>query len=173
MIKYLTIEAELEVTILTHEEGAMLILTYFTRRSINLLFINIVEKIRSLVLVDITHPFIRIMYDPPYRILGKLKREIFTDRERVNIFNKLKIVVINTYKEDEHLSQFHFSFGDEPFVFANTVLLSSREMANVHYYLPPNSLSFPPFVRRIGQFISKNLAKSMDITEISDFFRYG
>jgi hypothetical protein len=53
------------------------------------------------------------------------------------------------------------------------VLISAREMANVHYYLPPNSLSFPPFVRRIGQFLSKISAHDMEISEIYDFFRYG
>jgi hypothetical protein len=173
IIKYLTIEAEYEISILTHEEGAFLTLTYLTRRSINLLFTNIVERIRSLVLVDLTQPFIRIMHDPPYRAYSRLKQEIFADRQRVAIFNKLKIVVINTYKEDERQARLQFALHGQNFVFANTLLLSSREMANVHYYLPPNSLSFPPFVRRIGQFISKNLAQDMDITQINEFFRYG
>lgn len=108
VIKYMTIEEELEITIFTHEEGAFLTLTYLTRRAINLLFTNILEKIRSLVLVDIAQPFIRIMHDPPHRAYNRLKQEIFADRQRVAIFNKLKIIVINTYKEDERLSRFQF-----------------------------------------------------------------
>lgn len=58
-------------------------------------------------------------------------------------------------------------------MFANTVLISSREMANVHYYLPPNSLSFPPFVRRIGQFLSMVSWQDMSVGEIYDFFKHG
>lgn len=151
----------------------MLLLAYLTRRAINLLFNNIVAHIRAIVLVDLTHPFIRIMHDPPYRALSTLKREILADPERVKIFNSLKIVVINTYKEEEELSKFQFSVGEGPFVFTNTTLLSSREMANVHYYLPPNSLTFPPFIRRIAHFLSKTLAHSLDVTDTLYFFRHG
>ncbi len=157
IIKYLTIEEELEITIFTHEEGAFLTLTYLTRRAVNLLFTNILARIRSILLVDLAHPFIRIMHDPPHRAYSRLKQEIFADRQRVAIFNQLKIIVINTYKEDERLTRFLLEKEGEQFVFTNTLLISSREMANVHYYIPSNSLSFPPFVRRLGQFISKNL----------------
>ncbi len=38
----------------------MLTLTYFARRTINLLFTNIIEKISAITLVDLTHPFVRI-----------------------------------------------------------------------------------------------------------------
>jgi hypothetical protein len=141
----------------------MLALTYFTRRSINLLFTNILEKLRALVLLDLTHPFTRILHDPPSRMLQRLKREIFTDRQRVAVFNRLRIVVINTYKQGDALSNFHFEHGEQNFVFANTVLVSSREMANVHYYLPPNSLSFPPFVRRVAQFLASSIAHTMPV----------
>jgi hypothetical protein len=105
----MTIEEELDITIFTHEEGAFLTLTYLTRRAVNLLFTNILEKIRSLVLVDIGQPFIRIMHDPPHRAYNRLKQEIFADRQRVAIFNKLKIIIINTYKEEERLARFQFT----------------------------------------------------------------
>ena len=173
IIKYITIEGEYDLSIFSHEEGAILTLAYFARRIINGLFSNIVEKVKAMVLVDITHPFIRIQYDPPYRMLSRLKAEIFSDQERVKIFNKFKIVVITTHKEDNHLSKFMFTFDEQPYVFANTVLISSREMANVHYYLPPNSLSFPPFVRRIGQFLSMISWQDMSVAEIYDFFKHG
>lgn len=36
-IQYLTIEAEREISIFTHEEGALLMLTYFSKYAINIL----------------------------------------------------------------------------------------------------------------------------------------
>jgi predicted transglutaminase-like cysteine proteinase len=46
-------------------------------------------------------------------------------------------------------------------------------MANVHYFLPPNSLSFPPLVRRLAQFIAKDLKVNYSVSEANDFLRYG
>lgn len=151
----------------------MLTLVYLARKNLNLLFQNIVERLRSILFVDITHPFLRVQYDPPYKLLHKLKMEIFTQRERLKIFNKLRFVVVTTHKEDVLSEHFFYKIGSSTFVFSQTVLVSSREMANVHYFLPPNSLSFPPLVRRLSQFLAKDFSSLMTINEIYTFLRYG
>lgn len=71
-----------------------------------------------------------------------------------------------THKEEQFRSDFQFVYGKDSLIFKNTVIVSTREMANVHYYLPPHSLSFPPLVRRIGHFISKDLSNKMKRDEI-------
>lgn len=106
--------------------------------------------------MDISHPFLRVQYDPPYKLLHRLKREIFTQKERLTAFNKLKFVIVTTYKEDTLPEHFFYEVDFKSYVFTNTLLISSREMANVHYFLPPNSLSFPPLVRRLAHFLAKD-----------------
>lgn len=173
IIKYFTIEAECELSIFTHEEGALLTLTYLARRTINLLFTNIVEKIRTILLVDLAHPFIRVHYDPPYKLLAKLKREVINHPDRTNLFNKLRFVIVTTHREDPSWHHYQLAYGHPPFVFARTVLVSSREMANVHYFLPPNSLSFPPLVRRLGHFLAKDFSETLSNSEVAAFLRHG
>jgi len=46
-------------------------------------------------------------------------------------------------------------------------------MANVHYYLPPNSLSFPPLVRRLTHFLAKDFASNLTLEEAGAFLRHG
>jgi hypothetical protein len=123
--------------------------------------------------VDITHPFLRVQYDPPYKLLHKLKMEIFLQRERLDIFNRLKFVVITTHKEDTLSEHFFYQMGEDAYVFTRTLLISSREMANVHYFLPPNSLSFPPLVRRLAHFMAKDFVSNLTIPEIASLLRYG
>lgn len=76
----------------------------------------------------------------------------------------MKFVVVTTHKEDTIAEHFFYKIGNENLVFAKTLLISSKEMANVHYFLPPNSLSFPPLVRRLAHFLSKDFADNMSIT---------
>ena len=78
-----------------------------------------------------------------------------------------------THKEELLRSDFQFVYGEDSLLFKNTVIVSTREMANVHYYLPPHSLSFPPLVRRIGHFISQDLSNDMKKDEIIKLLRYG
>jgi hypothetical protein len=63
--------------------------------------------------------------------------------------------------------------GEDAYVFTRTLLISSREMANVHYFLPPNSLSFPPLVRRLAHFMAKDFVSNLTIPEIASLLRYG
>ena len=46
-------------------------------------------------------------------------------------------------------------------------------MSNVHYFLPPNSLSFPPLVRRLAHFIAKDISSNLNTEEALAFLRYG
>lgn len=126
VLKYLTIEAEFELSILTHEEGALLTLVYFARKKINLLFHNIVEKIRTVLLVDLTHPFLRVEYDPPYKLLARLKEEVLSHKECLKIFNRLRFVVVTTHKEEGLTEHFFYRAYGKNFVFSKTLLISSR-----------------------------------------------
>jgi hypothetical protein len=148
-------------------------LTYLTRRTINLLFNNIIENIRTIILVDISHPLIRIEYDPPYRLLQKLKREVIDSPERRAVFNKLKFVFVNTHKENKKWQDYQFLYGEQPHTFARTVFISSRDMANVHYFLPSNSLSFLPLIRRLGHFLAKDFTTEMNPSQIATFLKHG
>jgi hypothetical protein len=76
----LTIEAEYEVSLLSYEEGAVLTFNYFAKKAINILFTNIVERVKSIVLVDLYHPFLRLEFDPPYSYLEKVKKEIVNSK---------------------------------------------------------------------------------------------
>mgnify|MGYP000595590844 CR=1 FL=1 len=128
-----------------------------------MLFHKMVERIRTVLLVDLTHPFLRIEYDPPYKILYKLKMLIMNNKERVRIFNRLKFVIVTTHKEDNLKEHFYYTKNGEKYAFAKTLLISSREIANVHYFLPPNSLSFPPLARRLSHLLAKDFAINLSI----------
>jgi hypothetical protein len=158
---------------LTHEEGALLTLAYLARRTINLLFTNIIERIRTIVLVDLAHPLIRVEYDPPYRLLAKLKKEVINSRERSVVFNKLRFVVITTHKENKAWQDYQLAYGQEPYTFARTVFISSRDMSNVHYFLPSNALTFLPLVRRLAHFLAKDFSTSMSNSQTVLFLKNG
>lgn len=55
-------------------------LAYFARKNISTLFTNIVQRVKTLLFIDIVHPFIRIEYDPPYKLFKQLKKEICSQR---------------------------------------------------------------------------------------------
>jgi hypothetical protein len=46
-------------------------------------------------------------------------------------------------------------------------------MANVHYFLPPNSLSFPPLVRRLAHLLARDFVANLTVDEMAAFLRYG
>lgn len=76
----------------------MLTLAYLARKHLGLLYSNIIEKIRNVLFVDITHPFLRVEHDPPYKLLQKLKMEIMAEKERLKYFNKIKFIIVTTHK---------------------------------------------------------------------------
>jgi len=46
-------------------------------------------------------------------------------------------------------------------------------MSNVHYFLPPNSLSFPPLVRRLAHLLAKDFVENLSVEQISAILRFG
>jgi hypothetical protein len=78
------------------------------------------------LLIDITHPFLRVEYDPPYKLLAMLKMEVMATRERVKIFNRLKFVIVTTHKEDGLTEHFFFPSPNKRILFSRTLLISSR-----------------------------------------------
>lgn len=172
-MRYFILEAEFQLSIFTHEEGALLTLVYLVGKNMNHVFSHLLSRINTIVFVDLTHPFLRVEYDPPYKLLYKLKLQVMLYKERMRLFNRLKFVIVTTHKEDNLNEHFFYPLGHQKYVFTKTLLISSREMANVHYFLPQNSLSFPPLVRRLAHMLAKDFVSNLTIDEISSFLRHG
>ena len=99
-------------------------LNYLATRPVNRLFYNIVDKIKTLVLIDVDHPWVRLWHDPPRHQLSLIHRQVSSTPALLDVFNKLRIVLISSLNKD-------YQVYPHLFPFKKTILISTRMMANL------------------------------------------
>lgn len=165
-----------KLTVVAYEEGALLALLGLAESSPLLL-----ARVDKVVLVNPLHPQHKLYHNSPLLQAKRARQAILSSPARLQLFQQLRIVVINTHRtvlpeQPQVRNHFHFVFEDKnghEYQLNNTLVLSSKALHNVESYIPRGEyFQLGAFVGALGRLLALDTLSRLSIRDIEYLLRY-